>query len=241
MPAWLKTWGPWIYRAAVLIIILLLAYAWNSAHRDREALSKELERQKLAAAGLIAEKDAKQRDLDKAEKEIVSQNELFRNEKERLQRALDAKPKVVEVIKWRTEPTPVGPGDQTCPEGKKAVLLEGDKGHIEASEVTYRTEENNHVFLATASCWRDTPTKLKLFENVVRAPVDVALMAEQKPPFRWGGGVMAAASSDKAGLGPVLLFPTYEFLGVQLDASAGAAFWTTGFVAVSAQAGVRWR
>lgn len=248
-----KAYWPWIERGFVLVLIVALVYAWNRAHRERADLTQELERQKLVNNKMTAELEVKQRDLNAAEKKIIENDAAFAEEKARLVKTLGEKPTPITIIKWKTKEVPAymnGPPEapRECPvdaEGKptrQVIVLEGDTGHVEVSEVTYETKEDNHVFVATGSCWRDTPSPRLIFTSAVQGPAPVALRkTEDDKPFRWGLGLQLSATSEKAGLGPAVLFPLFELWGLQLDSSAGASFGSTGFVAASAQAGLRWR
>jgi len=252
MKDWLKNYGAWILRVLVVIVIVVLIWALNSAHNDKAALAKELERQNLAKANLTVEVEAKQKELTAAERLIAEKDSSFTAERAKLWKALGEKPKVVTVVEWRTVPTPTAPASgnelaRECPapdsNGKKKdiLVIEGDTGHVEVSEVTYQTKNDNHVFIATGSCWRDTPTPRLVFRSAVQGPAPVALREKEALPFKWGAGVMAAASSDKFGVGPTVLFPTFETWGLQWDASIGFAVSLNGFVAASGQLGARTR
>ena len=252
MADWLKNYGAWVVRALVVLALLVLVWALNSEHSAKADLSKELERERLEKARLTVEVEAKKKDLNAAEKLIASKDADFLAEREKLWKALGEKPKVVTVVEWRTIPSPTLPGApgtpaRDCPvagpDGKKPDILvvEGDTGHVEISEVTYETKNNNHVFIATGACWRDTPTGRKLWTSAVQGQAPVSLREKEATPFRWGVGGTVVATPDKLGAGPVLLFPTFETWGLQWDGSAGAAFSTSGFVAAQGQLGVRWR
>jgi hypothetical protein len=251
-PTWLKTWGPWIFRGLVLLLIVGMAYAWNESRKAKAALSQELERQKLVNAGLTVELESRQWELAAAEKKIFENDEAFAAEKAKLEEALGKKPKVITVVKWRTKEVPVLPPGtneppRECPKpdatGKtpEIILLGGDTGHAEISEVTYETPNNNHVFVATASCWRDTPTPRLLWSSAVSGPAPVALREKEELKFGWGAGINVSATSEKLGVGPSILFPPLEVFNLQLDTSAGAAFGLQGFVSFTANAGLRWR
>jgi hypothetical protein len=252
MSDWIKSYGAWVVRALVVIVLAALVWALNSERTAKADLSKELEREKLEKAKLNVEVEAKKKDLNAAEKLIASKDADFTAEREKLWKALGEKPKVITVVEWRTVPSPTlpaapGTAARDCPvagpDGKKPDILvvEGDTGHIEVSEVTYETKNNNHVFVATGSCWRDTPTGRKLWANAVQGQAPVALREVEPTPFRWGVGGTVVATSDKLGAGPALLFPHFETWGLQWDGSAGAAFSAKGFVAAQGQLGVRWR
>jgi hypothetical protein len=247
-----KPFIPWVPVILLAVAIFLFVSALNRARSAEDALGKAEEREKLLKANLTVEAERSKKDLTAAEKLIASKDADFTAERAKLWKALGEKPKVITVVEWRTIPSPTlpaAPGTpaRECPvagpDGKKPDILvvEGDTGHVEISEVTYETKNNNHVFIGTGSCWRDTPTGRKLWASAVQGQAPVALREKEPTPFRWGVGGTVVATSDKLGAGPVLLFPPFETWGLQWDGSAGAAFSAKGFVAAQGQLGVRWR
>ena len=252
MEDWLKRYGAWIFRGVVVLFIVILFMLLNSARRERAELSKQLEAEKLTTAKFTVEMEATKGKLTQAEANIVKNDAAFAEEKARLEKLLGGKPKVVTVVQWVTAPVITYPwqaGDppRECPQpdatGKKKdiLVIEGDTGHVAVSEVTYETKENNHVFIATGTCWRDTPTPRILFQSAVQGLAPVALREKEATPFQWGAALLVVGTSDKLGLGGSVLFPTFEFLGLQWDPSAGAAFSTSGFTAAQVQFGARGR
>lgn len=249
---WLKKWWPWIARGLVLLGIILLAKAWNDARQARANLSQELERQKLVNANLTVQLESSAWNLSAAEKKIFDNDEAFAAEKKKLLDALGKKPKVVTVVQWVTAPVITAPWHSNdppreCPKPdaagatKDILVIEGDTGHVAVSEVTYQTPENNHVFVATASCWRDTPTPRLLWTSAISGPAPVALREKEELKFGWGAGLTFVATPTTIGIGPSVLFPPIEVFSLQWDTNAGAAFGTQGFVAFTLTSGLRWR
>jgi hypothetical protein len=252
VPEWLKVWGPWIFRGLVLLLIVGMAYAWNESRNAKAELSKELERQKLVNQGLTVQLESSAWNLSAAEKKIFENDEAFAAEKKKLLDALGKKPKVVTVVQWVTAPVITAPWQSNdppreCPKpdetgkAKDILVIEGDTGHVAVSEVTYETPEKNHVFVATASCWRDTPTPRLLWTSAISGPAPVALREKEELKFGWGAGLNLSATSEKFGIGPSVLFPPVEVFSLQWDTNAGAAFGTQGFVAFTITSGLRWR
>lgn len=245
-----KQYLPWAFRGAVLLVVILLAKAWNDAHSAEARLSKELERERIEKAGLLASHEASKKDLKDLEGKLLKENGDLAEEAKKLKSALDEKPKIVEVIKWRTKEVPVEvPGEsRPCPtpgeDGKtaKILLVEGDTGHVEVSELTYETRAGNNVVLGKAVCMRDQPSPLKLFSGVIEAPLSTSLKTPEPEPYRWGAGVYASVTPGlDLVLGPSLAFPPAHFLWLQWEPTVSLGFTTTGKVQPAAQLVVRWR
>lgn len=248
-----KDWLPWVWRGLVLVLVVFLAKAWNDAHSAEAALSKELEREKIEKANLLAERDANKKELSRLEKELLDYNPDLKGENERLKKLLDEKPKVVEVVKWKTKvvEVPSDPHDapRDCPQpgpdgkpSKEIVLLAGDTGHAEVNEITYETKKGNNVIIGKAFCYRDTPTPRLLFSSVIESPVSIALQTPDPEPYRWGAGLYVGVSKDmQLALGPSLAFPPFHFLWLQWEPTVSVGFTATGTVQPAAQLVGRWR
>ena len=245
-----KTWLPWILLVVAVIVLLT---ALNRAGSASDALSKELEREKIEKANLLAERDGNKKELNRLEAELLKGNPDLKAENERLLKLLDEKPKVVEVVKWKTKvvEVPSDPHDaprdcpQSGPDGKpapKIVLVEGDTGHAEVAEVTYETKKGNNIILGKAFCYRDTPTPRLLFSSVVEAPVSIAVQTPDADPYRWGAGLYASVTPAlDAVLGPTIAFPPQHFLWLQWEPSLSLGFTMTGKVQPAGQIIGRWR
>lgn len=240
----------WVSRGCIAIGIFLLVFAWNNARTARDGLTRELELEKIEKGKLLAERDASKRDLNAKEKELLANDADFKAEKDRLNKLLDEKPKVVEVIKWQTKivevqvPVEVArPCPEATPDGKpakKIILIEGDTGHVEIAEATYETRNGNHVVLGKGTCVRDTPSRAVLFSSVIDAPLSKAEgLADPSQP-RWGAGVFGALAKDGWAVGPKLMFPPLSAWSMRAEAEAGVAFGPTGAFVLQAGFGVRW-
>ena len=106
--------------------------------------------------------------------------------------------------------------------------------------VKVETKAGNNVLLGAASCWRmDDTSPVMLYRGPFEAKLSslAAPVAPEEPG--WGVALMFAASADKVGVGPAVLLPSFRVFGMEVDASAGFAAGSRGFVAATAQAGVR--
>jgi hypothetical protein len=224
-----KPYAEWIYRGISIIIIGALVVSWWTARSSKEALSKELEREKIEKAELLAEKNASKKELSQREKELLMGNADLEVEVARLKDVLGTKPKIIEVIKWQTAPVDANPATdgRTCPPvepgGKPMGVLfaEGDKGHAEAIEMTYETKENNHVIVGKVTCFRDTPTPFALFSSILRAPLSSAIALPEAPLPSWGFGGYVGFSENGAALGPSVAFPPLRIFSTQLEVTGG--------------------
>jgi len=241
---------PWLWPAATLLVMVFLALAWNRAHGRGEQLARQVEAERLRAAGLAAEAEAKGAALEAA----VQQQADLRGQLADARRAVPGV-RVVEVVKWRTRPdvaagaprepppqgTPSPPaGDGSiAPEGA-CLLAAGDTGEVRVSEAQLRGPAGSRVVIASAEAWRLTPTSSRLFGGPIQTPVEQAIVEAERPLPRWGAGLMVAATRDRVGAGPVVMAPPLRVWGVQGEASAGCAAGVGGFTACVAAAGVRW-
>lgn len=251
----LKPYLPWIFRAAALLVVILLVAAWNSARSSRNELATLLEREKLEKAKLIVEIQSTKADMKEQERNLLMANADLEVEVARLKDVLGKTPKIIEVIKWRTKEVPVevaGPATTIqlpCPKegGSVACLLPpGSTGHVEALELTYETKENNHVLIGKASCWRDTPAPaVMLFSSTFSSDMTSAMMQKEqvnKMPG-WGGGLRGSVDNIGWAVGPVLAFPALPFLfNTQIEFSLDLTFGTPwlpkdGVPAITAQVG----
>jgi hypothetical protein len=244
-----KNYLPWILRGAALLLILLLVYSWNQANNLKAAITKELEREKLEKAGLLAERDATKKEMKDREGELLMANADLEIEVDRLKNVA-GKVKVIEVVKWQTKEVevrvPVEVPGRDCPKAEpgkpapKILLVEGDKGRIDVAEITYETKADNHVIVGKAACYRTTPSELKLFESVISAPVSVAVKPQDDPKKRWGAGLYFGFSKDGWALGPAVALPPFEVWKVQLEVTPGIGLSPNGTFQGGASGLVRW-
>lgn len=240
-----KHW-PWAVRGFVLLIVLFLVYSWNSAHSARAELAKALEAEKLRNANLIVEQEQRAKDLKKSEQQLMANNADLRAERERLWKELGEKPKVVEVIKWKTLPVPSDPGATTRPDPQpgeppvEVLFAKGDTGHVEVNEVTYETRKGNRVLIGNAACMRDTPTPSILFKSTFEAALTSANAAETPDEPRWGAGALFAFTKDGWAAGPKILFPPAKVWKFRGELDAGVGIGPDGTWAGVIGAGVRW-
>lgn len=230
----LKPYLPWIFRAAGLLVVVLLVIAWNNARSARDELATHLEREKLEKAKLIVEIQSTKADMKEQERNLLMANADLENEVQRLKDVLGKTPKVIEIIKWKTKEVPVeGPPIAIpCPDGTTVAchFPPGSTGHVEATELTYETKANNHVLIGKASCWRDTPAPAAmLFSSTFSSDLTSAMM--QTEPVNklpgWGGGVRGQVDNIGWAVGPVLAFPPLPFLfSTQIEFNLDLTFGT---------------
>lgn len=242
----LKPILPWLPVILLVLVVFYLVSALNKASSYEEQLGRALEREKLLESSFLAFKDASKKDLNAKEREILSKDADFKAEKERLQKLLDEKPKVVEVIVWKTKEVYVGgdprpptqPGTDAPP--AVCVLMQGDSGQVIVSEVTYETKAGNHVLLGSAACWRTKPTKSLLFTSAVEAPVSTAIVAPEPPQKRWGAGLYMGFSKDGWAVGPAVGFPPLPLWSLQAEVTAGVGLGPGGQFQGGASGILRW-
>lgn len=248
----MKKYLPWVLRGAVLLVVLLFVWALNNAHNAEEALSKELERERIEKANLLAEREANKKELRRLEEELFKANPDLKAENDRLRQLLNEKPKIVEIVKWKTKVVeiPSQPADvpgRDCPppgpDGKPSkdiLLVAGDKGHVEVAEVTYETKAGNRVILGKGFCYRDEPTPALLFSSVIEAPVSSAVAPPQAEEPRWGAGAFVGLAKGGWALGPKIMFPPLQLWKLRAEAEAGVALGPNGEYIGQAGLGVRW-
>lgn len=246
----LKPYLPWIFRAVGLVLVASLAWAWNSARNDRNEMNRLLEAERLKTANLLVEVQKTKADMAQQEHDLLMSNADLENEVQRLKDELGKKPKIVEIIKWKTKEVPVEgpPVAIPCPDGTTVAchFPPGSTGHVEADELTYKTAEGNLVIVGKAGCWRDTPAPpARLFTSTFSAKLSEASILQEKPLTLpgWGGGLRASVSNLGWELGPVLAFPALPFLfstqvELSLDFTVGTPWvYKPEVPAVSAQIG----
>jgi hypothetical protein len=240
---------PWLVPAVVLVLVVVLALALNKGHRAEVDLAKEKERAEKLQGKLVEEEVSKkvlQGRFDDMKKRIPE-----------LQAQLDdvtarvGKVTVKEVVRFVTVPGAAGgeahpspnPSSGSNPAAAPAgdvLVLRGDILRVEVDEASVETQAGNKVVVGAASCWRQSPLpETMLYRGAFQAPLSQVSELEGPRLVRWGGGLTVVATSDKVGVGPVLLFPPFRVWSMEGDASAGFAAGTRGFVAATAQVGVR--
>jgi hypothetical protein len=246
-----KPYMPWILRGLALLLFILLAKSWNDARSLKNAFSKELEREKIEKAGLLAERDATKKELKDREAELLMGQAALAVEVERLKSTV-GKVKIVEVIKWETKEVrvevPVEVPGRDCPPlvdgkpSKKILLVEGDTGMAEVTQLKYETRAGNQVIVGQASCLRLTPTKLELFKSVIAAPVSFAIQTPEPDPYRWGAGAYFGFSQDGWAAGPSIAFPPLSiFSKAQAELTVGLGLGPKSNFQGGATGVVRWR
>ena len=248
---WLTTLRPWLFPAVILVLILVVVFAFNKGHRAEVDLAKEREHREKLEGKLVEEEVSK--------KELQGRLDDMKKRVPELQAQLDdltarvGSVKVKEVVRVVTVPGPAGGNARACPVLPPAqdggvptppagdcLVLRGDTLRVEIDEATVETGAGNKVIVGAASCWRETPPpETMLYRGAFQVPLSKVAELEAPRPVRWGAAVLFVATADKVGVGPVLLFPPFRVFGLEGDASGGFAAGTRGFVAATAQVGAR--
>lgn len=250
LPPWFEKVRPWLLPAVVLVLAAVLAYSWNRASRAEADLGKERERREKLE-GKFVEEEVTQR-------EVKARFEELKKRVPELEAQIDdltsrvGKTTVKEVVRIVTVPGPAGGTPRDCPvtphpdsgsnlpPAGKCLLVEGDSMRVEVDEATVETKAGNKVLLGAASCWRLTPPpETKLYQGNFESPLSQAAVVAEASKPGWGFALLFAATTDKVGVGPVVLLPPFRVFGGEVDASAGFAAGSRGFVAGTAQIGMR--
>jgi hypothetical protein len=250
----------WIERGVLLVLILIVIGFWTWDHRDKVHLAKDLADLRVENAGLVAEKDAKQKDLDRAAEALLSKDKSWKQMVEDLQKALGEKPKVVEVIKWRSKTSDASDaGDttpRTCPEipatpttpaqpAMKTIVAEGDKGHVEVGEITYGTKDGSTVLTASALCFRETPSGFAFWHTTIEKAPPVAIKIPNEDKYRWGGGSNFDFGDYGFLVTPKVMFPPFEanllLFRAQVETELGLGIGTQGHWALHTGIGGRFK
>jgi hypothetical protein len=153
---------PWIERGVLLLVILCFVLFWNWNSREKARLAQEVESWKLKSQGYADDDEKRQRELDRLSKEFLKKDGEWAGQVKQLEKLLGETPKVIRIVEIRTEPGPVNPlppgtPPRECPtDGKKIILVEGDKVHAELKEIDWGTDSKNTVMTGRISCLRDT-------------------------------------------------------------------------------------
>lgn len=224
----------WVVRAIAVVLAVLLVWSWNSGRTAKEGLSQALERERLEKAELLVQIELSKKEISQREKELLMANADLEVEVARL-KDIAGKVKIVEVVKWQTNTVTVEvPGvERPCvpgPDGKpmNVLLAQGDTGHAEVAELTYKTDDNNYVIIGKASCIRDTPSRQLLFTSVIEAPVSVGGRLHEAAPPRWGAGAYVGFSKDGWAVGPEVAFPPLRLFSLQFEVNAGVGLGPGG-------------
>lgn len=240
----IKPYAVWIVRAAILIVLVVMAYSWNEANKAKEALSKQVEAERLRNSDLIVEIEKSKRDMEKDKNQLLGSNSVLREEVERLTKALGEKPKIIEVEKLVTKETiikvPVD-GTRPCDAQTQCVMAVGDSAIIKVEKLTFKTDAGNTVVVGTAEAVRTKPGPVtSLFISPFESPAPTASALASPPPLRWGAGVIGAIAKDGWALGPKLMFPPVRVWNLQGEGELGVAIGPTGTYVGQAGFGVRW-
>ena len=240
----------WLALGAVAVVaVFLMVKAWNKNAALESDLTKERELREKLQGKLVEEDSSKKQMAAKLKDALVRIPELEAQMKELESKVGSVKPVHVDQIVTvpgaatgtpRPCPLPPPQGVQD-PSPAGCLVAVGDIVRAQVDEVTVETKAGNRVVLGTASCWRESPPPETMFYRGVFEPkvskVDVIVEAS---PVRWGAGLTFMATTDKIGVGPLILFPPVRLWGLEGDISGGFAAGFKGFVGANVNAGVRW-
>jgi hypothetical protein len=231
------------------LVVFLVVKAWNRNASLESDLAKERElREKLQ--GKLVEEDSSKKEMASKLKDAQARvPELEAQVKDLEGRVGKVKPiRVVEIVTvpgaatGTPRPCPLQPpqGVQD-PSPTGCLVATGDIVRAQVDEVTVETKAGNQVVLGAASCWRESPPPETMFyRGNFEAKTSTANVTAEPSPVRWGAGLTFMATTDKVGVGPLVLFPPVRVWGLEGDISAGFAAGLGGFVGGSVNAGLRW-
>lgn len=221
--------------ATVLAVVLALVFMGSRA----ATLRRDLEQERLRAAGLQVAEESKRVDLEREVGTLRSQLEEARK--------VEPGIRVVEVVKWRTgatpseggavappvQPTPGGPAGEGC------LLPAGSVGEVRVEEARLVGPAGARVLVGRAEAWRLEPAPAaRLFGGQLRA--DVALAERGARPPSWAAGLVLTAGRTGWGVGPALSPPPLQVLGLQGELVAGAGLGPGGEWQLALAGLVRW-
>jgi hypothetical protein len=235
----------WFVPALALVVVALLAAAWNGQRLAARAAVRLAEAADLRAKGFGAAVEVKEAQL----KERIASAAGLKAEVERLKKASPGSRPVV-VASGTTGPlvaagaarpgndgapsagAPVEPAHDAPPDVSPhltppvCLLAVGDAVELRANAAALRTPAGNLVVVGTAEAWRLQPAPAaRLFGGPLK--LDISALP---PPssLGWGVGLMASASRSGWAAGPMLSPPPWVVLGYQVEALAGAGIGPSG-------------
>jgi len=224
--------------------------AWNKNAALESDLTKERELREKLQGKLVEEDSSKKQMAAKLKDALVRIPELEAQMKDLEGKVGSVKP--VRVVQIVTVPGAAAGVPRPCPitpsvDGKEptppveCLVAVGDIVRAQVDEVTVETKAGNQVVLGAASCWRESPPpETMYYRGAFEAKTSKVDVIVEASPVRWGAGLTFMATTDKIGVGPLILFPPVRLWGLEGDISAGFAAGLKGFVGGNVNAGVRW-
>jgi len=209
--------NPWLTAAVIVIALLSGALVYEVVRKSMIINQQRETIQDTEAALLEANGFATSMAFSSAA--LERQLGELKPEVDRLRKALDAKPKVKEVIKWRTEEVPVYAGGETteveCPDGTiYNVPCPEVRVAVEGAEARLETEGNNIVALGEVTIIRTTPLPEERFTVPFRVE-QLSVEAPKPQRVRWDIGPAGAISDTGWQLGAMAAAPPLRLWRVE--------------------------
>lgn len=230
----------------MVVFVALFARACNRADSAEAQLKKAQEAARLADAGMPAEQSGTEKDLKAALDQATKESAAFKQSLDAALGELNSlklHPKIVEVVRWRTEqgaaggkPLPPGiPPVQGCTPETPCLVRPGTRLFIEGNEAKIETRAGNRVAAGSATLFRLDPDPVQLFSQPINMKLTQGEVLSSPPPAAsrpWIAGITGSVdSSKKLGIGPLL-----GFSGERVGISASITFPnTTGSVSTFAR------
>lgn len=234
---------PYLGTVAAIIFAVLLARSCNRADSAEAALRKAHEAEKLADAGLPPEAEGGKKDLEARISQLAKENATFRASLQEAQEKLKGmKPKVVEVIKWRTQPgaatgpvlPPITPPSPGCPPEAPCLVRPGTPLAIEGIQAKLETRGGNRVLVASGSCLRlEPPPEVAIYTGAIEFKKTEGISETVPPPATgahpWIAGVVVSAADGGSGQSTPRLGvgPTLGYMGNRLGVTVSITFPNT--------------
>lgn len=245
---------PWVLPVVGLVVVVLLALAWNRSRGQTRALEKEREAARLEAAGISRAHELEKGQLLARVAELAAESSGLRSELARVQAAAPgARP--VAVVSGTTGPQRVtgGPVAHSEPLAGPPIagqphpgepertchLWDGEGLELRVKGVALETKNGNLIAVGTAQA-----VAVHVDGNewpLVEAPLRLEIgVLPQSQPLGWGAGLVLVGARDGWWAGPILSPPTLAVLGLDLSVLLGAGAGPTGTWGGLAGALVRW-
>lgn len=204
----------WVAVVAAVVIGVLVFEDMRNAVKLKNALdaAKQEEAKRLTAENLLVSETASRR-------QVEDELGTLRGQVDSMATLLGRKPKVVEVVKWRTQevPIPVPPVDRECPDGSPAPPCPPVAIEVAGREARLETVNGNTVALGEIDVWRTQPLPR---EKVATVPWEVdgsKLVRTEKPALspRWYVGAQVGVLGGEAAVGPVMVGPPLRLFRVE--------------------------
>lgn len=204
----------WLFAAVAVVVGILVFEQVRLQVKLTNALDavKQEEAKRLTAEGLLVSETASRREV---EEELGS----LRGQIDSMATLLGRKPKVVEVVKWRTNeiPIPVPAARRECPDGTAAPPCPPVAIEVAGREARLETVNGNTVAVGEIDVWRTAPLPR---EKVATVPWEVdgsKLVRIEKPALspRWYVGGQVGVLNSKFALGPVVVGPPLRLFRIE--------------------------